>query len=103
MGFMDKELQCVECGTTFVFTADEQETFAARGYTNEPRRCLPCREARKARDYNSGGYNSYRPRRQMFPAVCTQCGKDTEVPFEPRNGRPVYCRECYNKVGTRRY
>jgi CxxC-x17-CxxC domain-containing protein len=31
----------------------------------------------------------------MFPAVCATCGKATEVPFEPREGRPVYCRDCY--------
>jgi CxxC-x17-CxxC domain-containing protein len=34
----------------------------------------------------------------MFPAVCAQCGKDTEVPFEPRSERPVYCSECYTRV-----
>lgn len=32
--------------------------------------------------------------RQMFPAVCSRCGKETEVPFEPRPGQPVYCRDC---------
>ncbi|MCL4396918.1 zinc-binding protein, partial [Candidatus Parvarchaeota archaeon] len=25
------------------------------------------------------------------------CGKETEVPFQPQEGRPVYCRDCYNK------
>jgi CxxC-x17-CxxC domain-containing protein len=38
------------------------------------------------------------PARQMFQAVCAQCGQDTEVPFEPRQGRPVYCSNCYNRV-----
>ncbi|MGM9580307.1 MAG: CxxC-x17-CxxC domain-containing protein, partial [Anaerovibrio sp.] len=27
--------------------------------------------------------------------VCAQCGKETEVPFEPKNDRPVYCRDCF--------
>ena len=40
-----------------------------------------------------GGYSS--GPRQMFPAVCSNCGKDTEVPFEPRSDKPVYCRECF--------
>ena len=31
----------------------------------------------------------------MYPAVCAQCGKDTEVPFQPRGDRPVYCSDCY--------
>jgi CxxC-x17-CxxC domain-containing protein len=34
----------------------------------------------------------------MFPAVCAQCGKETEVPFEPREGRPVYCSPCFQKT-----
>ncbi|MFH1087304.1 MAG: CxxC-x17-CxxC domain-containing protein, partial [Chloroflexota bacterium] len=99
MGFQDKSIQCSECGTTFSFSATEQEQFQARGYTNEPRRCPSCRQARKARQYEDGGgqgSSSYgsRPPRQMFPAVCAQCGKETQVPFEPRQGRPVYCSDC---------
>jgi len=101
MSYIDKELQCSDCGIAFTFTADEQETFASRGYTNEPKRCALCRAARKSVNNNSFGFNSYKPRREMFPAVCAQCGKDTEVPFQPRNGRPVYCRDCYSKVSTR--
>ncbi len=31
----------------------------------------------------------------MFPAVCAQCGKETQVPFQPRTERPVYCSDCY--------
>ena len=91
MGFEDKSIQCSDCGTTFTFSAEEQELFESRGYTNEPKRCPSCRQARKA---ERGGYTS---QRQMFPAVCAQCGKDTEVPFQPREGRPVYCSECYSK------
>ena len=99
MSFEDKSIQCSDCGTTFTFSADEQELFASRGYTNEPKRCPSCRQARKAERYGSSGYSS---RRQMFPAVCAQCGKDTEVPFQPREGRPVYCSECYNTVRLNR-
>ncbi len=101
MSFEDKSLQCSDCGTSFTFSAEEQELFASRGYTNEPKRCSPCRQARKTERYGDDSYGSgsgYRPRRQMFPAVCAQCGQDTEVPFQPREGRPVYCSNCYNKV-----
>ena len=103
MSFQDKSIQCSDCGTTFTFTAEEQELFASRGYTNEPKRCQSCRQARKTERYGSenSGYG-YRPQRQMFPATCAQCGKDTEVPFEPREGRPVYCSDCYNKVKLNR-
>ena len=97
MSFEDKSLQCSDCGATFTFSVEEQEFFQSKGYTNEPKRCLACREARKADRYQNDSFG-YRPRRQMFPAVCAECGKDTEVPFEPREGRPVYCSECYSKV-----
>ena len=96
MSFQDKSLQCSDCGTTFTFTAEEQEFFQSKGYTNEPKRCPSCRQARKAQRYGDDSYGS-RSRRQMFPAVCAQCGKETEVPFQPREGRPVYCSDCYSK------
>ncbi len=97
--FEDKSLVCVDCGTTFTFSADEQEAFATRGYTNEPKRCSPCRDSRKAQRQGFGGGSSYnRPTRQMFPVVCAQCGVETQVPFEPRGDRPVYCRDCYDRV-----
>lgn len=94
MSFQDKSLQCSDCGTTFTFTAAEQEFFQSKGYVNEPKRCPSCRQARKGERQGSSRYAS----RQMFPAVCASCGKETEVPFEPRSGRPVYCSECYQKV-----
>ncbi|MEM2974052.1 MAG: CxxC-x17-CxxC domain-containing protein [Candidatus Micrarchaeia archaeon] len=43
---------------------------------------------------NRGGYGGSRP---MYPAKCSDCGCDCEVPFEPKEGRPVYCRDCYQK------
>lgn len=33
-----------------------------------------------------------------FKAVCSSCGKETSVPFEPEAGRPVYCKECIAKI-----
>lgn len=96
MAFQDKSIQCCDCGVTFTFSAEEQELFQQRGYTNEPKRCSPCRQAKKS-DRGVGTGSSYGTRREMFPAKCAECGKDTEVPFEPRNGRPVYCSDCYRK------
>jgi CxxC-x17-CxxC domain-containing protein len=97
MSFQDKSIQCSDCGTAFTFSAEEQEFFASKGYTNDPKRCPSCRQARKAERYGSRD-NSYGHPREMFPAICAECGKDTEVPFEPLNGRPVYCSDCYSKV-----
>jgi CxxC-x17-CxxC domain-containing protein len=98
VSYVDKLLQCSDCGATFTFSAGEQEFFAAKGYTNEPKRCPSCRQARKVQRNSSSGFSTYGVRRQMYPAVCAECGKETEVPFEPREGRPVYCSDCYNKV-----
>jgi len=44
------------------------------------------------------------PDRQMHPATCADCKKETQVPFQPKEGRPVYCRECLPKHrGERRF
>jgi CxxC-x17-CxxC domain-containing protein len=39
----------------------------------------------------------YEPFPKTHKAVCTDCGKECEVPFKPDPSRPVYCRECYTK------
>ncbi len=96
MDYVDKTLDCQDCGASFTFSADEQELFASRGYTNEPKRCTECRASRKQQRY--GDSYGYQQRREMFPAVCAECGVETQVPFQPRQGRPVYCSECYSKV-----
>lgn len=106
MPYQNKSIQCSDCGVNFTFSADEQEQFAQRGYTNEPKRCPECRQARKARQSGNegssyrGNGNSYgsRPSREMFAVKCSECGKDTEVPFKPSGDRPVYCSDCFRKV-----
>jgi len=35
--------------------------------------------------------------RKMFKAVCSECGQECEIPFEPTEGRPIKCRECFRK------
>ena len=93
MPYTDKTLTCQDCGQQFTFSADDQEFFGTKGYS-EPKRCPACRAARKSERGDSGGYSSAR---QMHAVVCGDCGKNTEVPFEPRGDRPVYCRECFSK------
>jgi len=99
MEFTDKILNCSDCGADFTFSASEQEFFHNKGFTNEPRRCPDCRASRKQRSGGYGGGNYRAPReRTMHHAVCASCGKDCEVPFEPRDERPVYCSDCYKLV-----
>ncbi len=90
MAFQDKTLTCAECGATFTFSAEDQEFFQTKGYTNEPKRCPECRQARKTERYGAS--------RQMYPATCAQCGKTTEVPFQPRGDKPVYCSDCFRQM-----
>ena len=92
----DQTLTCRDCGATFVFTQSEQDFFAQKGFTNAPSRCPDCRAARKAsRDDMGGGMRG--GQREMFPAVCSRCGKDTQVPFRPTLGKPVYCSDCFQQ------
>ncbi|HTZ11269.1 MAG TPA: CxxC-x17-CxxC domain-containing protein [Candidatus Margulisiibacteriota bacterium] len=51
--------------------------------------------AYRGEGFGSGGYgNGYR---QMNKAVCSDCKKECEVPFKPREDRPVYCKDCFAK------
>lgn len=111
ISYKDKPLTCRDCGQAFVFTASEQEFYAQKGFTNEPSRCPECRAARKTQRGGSypssghtgpgGGYD--RAPRQMYPATCDACGKQTEVPFQPTSGKPVYCSDCFQKRRSTRY
>jgi len=48
------------------------------------------------RERRFGNRDFGRPR-EMHKAVCADCGKETEVPFKPTEGRPVYCQDCFPK------
>jgi len=92
MALADKTLTCRDCGKEFTFTTGEQEFYLSHGLQNEPSRCPECRANR--RKERRGGYGQPR---QMHTTVCADCGAETSVPFEPTEGRPVYCKECYAK------
>ena len=84
-----KILTCQDCGKEFEFSAEEQKFFADKGF-EEPKRCKDCRNAKK------------QAKRASFTKVkCAECGNETEVPFVPRNDRPVYCRDCFEAKGGR--
>jgi CxxC-x17-CxxC domain-containing protein len=106
MPFKDKTLTCRDCGTTFVFTAGEQEFYQQKGFVNPPSRCPDCRQKRKqptaegsprtsAGRSGPRGETGGRPR-QLYTVICAECGAETQVPFQPRGDRPVYCRDCYD-------
>jgi hypothetical protein len=57
MTYQEKSIHCSDCGTTFTFTAGEQEFYASKGFTNEPKRCVPCRATRKTQRGGDGDAN----------------------------------------------
>jgi CxxC-x17-CxxC domain-containing protein len=91
MPYQDKVLSCVECHAEFVFTAGEQMFYAEKGFKHEPRRCRNCKTKRS----ESGEPAARRPLHTVTVTVCSQCGKETTLPFKPTQGRPVYCQPCY--------
>ncbi len=93
MALKDKTLICRDCGQEFTFTVGEQEFYSSRGLLNEPGHCPECRATRRRE--RSGSYGASRG---VHSAICAACGKETTVPFEPTEGRPVYCKECYAKM-----
>ena len=115
MEYQDKLLTCVECGQQFTFTAGEQEFYALKDFKADPKRCRPCREARKLRAAGdgdargaasgrreerappaAGGRGGRAARAEMlFEGVCAACGKPARVRFRPTQGRPVYCDACF--------
>lgn len=60
-----------------------------------------------SRDNRSGGGGNRRfgdkgsRRLQMHQAICSDCGKECEVPFRPTGDRPVYCNDCFGKHGNK--
>ena len=105
MAYEDKTLVCGDCSENFIFTSGEQSFYAEKGFVNEPRRCPTCRRMRRSDRGGGGGFGGggggYGGPRMMYPIVCAQCGKDAEVPFQPRGDRPVYCSDCYSTQNAR--
>ena len=87
---MDKVLNCKDCNKEFTFTAGEQEFFERKGLQNEPTRCPECRIQRRKQKSSSDN-----KKREFVTVQCAECGADTEIPFKPTQGRPVYCKSCY--------
>ena len=85
--FQDQQLQCADCGSESTFTGAEQAFYADKGFS-APKRCPACREKKK---------QEQRANRQFTKVTCATCGVETEVPFVPRNDRPVLCRDCFSK------
>lgn len=93
MAYEDKVLTCQDCGKEFVFTGAEQEFYAQKGFSNEPKRCKECRDSKR---------DSFRNKpREMTTVTCSTCGKETQVPFKPVLDKPVYCDDCFKDMKSK--
>ena len=95
MEFQDKVLKCIDCGSDFIFTAGEQLFFHDKQFKNEPKRCKVCKAKRVA--VLGPPVSGQVPNKTETRTTCSQCGKETTVPFKPTQGRPVFCRECFQQ------
>lgn len=87
MDFQDKNITCKDCSKEFVWTAGEQKFYADKGLQNPPGRCPDCRKASKENKAN----------RPTYSIICKECGKEGQVPFQPRDPKDVLCAECFSK------
>lgn len=85
--FQDKTLKCRDCSADFTFTAGEQEFFASKRLSNEPKKCQTCRMA--VRMLKAG-----KDTQTMSRVNCADCGAMTVVPFVPTGVAPVHCNQC---------
>jgi CxxC-x17-CxxC domain-containing protein len=93
MEFQDKRLTCVDCGAEFIWTAGEQLFFADKNFKNEPKRCKSCKAKRASRPLGAPMARE----KVETTTTCSACGKETTVPFRPTQGRPVFCKECFQQ------
>ena len=90
----DVDLTCAKCGSHI-----SQLPFQPSG--DRPVYCSDCnrayRQDRRGGSSFGGGSRGPRAPRQMYQVnlTCATCGAPiTELPFEPRGDKPVYCPTC---------
>ena len=98
MDFVDRILRCSDCGNDFVFTAGEQLFFFDRQFKNDPKRCKLCKAKRAGLGRSAEGVAAVSAlplSRTETRTQWSECGVETTVPFKPTQGRPVFCRSCF--------
>lgn len=98
MDFVDRILKCSDCGNDFIFTAGEQLFFLDRQFKNDPKRCKLCKAKRAGLGRTAEGVAAAAAlplSRTETRTSCSECGIETTVPFKPTQGRPVFCRSCF--------
>lgn len=105
--YVDRILTCVDCGVEFIHSAADQEYYAQKEFSSDPKRCTSCRAYRRTSRDGEGrvagsprGYERGEDRgpREYFVALCSSCGNQAQVPFKPRMDKPVYCSDCFRAI-----
>src|SRR6185503_3108331 len=98
--FQDRSLVCLDCRATFIWTAGEQSFYFDKGLTYQPRRCKDCKAQKNAQTTVAAPAETHHPPDQHIATEvrCANCGVLTTVPFQPTQGRPVYCRTCFSRL-----
>jgi len=94
-----KEIICVEpeCRTRFELKSGEIEFYAMRGL-EMPKRCKPCRTTRSQSPLTYKTTQKAKQNHILSEVVCQNCNKPATVPFEPDQGKPVYCKICWEGI-----
>jgi CxxC-x17-CxxC domain-containing protein len=101
-GLRDTSIACIDCNGHFIWTAGEQAFFLEKNLLNPPKRCKECKRAKNRRlAAIEMAQATGKPHKIEVNAECAQCKEKTTVPFYPSQGRPVYCRACFDTNKTR--
>ena len=87
----DIEIPCVQCKEIFVFSEKDQDQYYQRNMM-QPQRCMRCRSKKAAMRDDA-------PTR--YEIVCDHCGRHDTVPFQPKTGRSILCKECHESSRSR--
>jgi CxxC-x17-CxxC domain-containing protein len=88
----DVDLTCIECKDHFLFSEKDQDDFY-RNNMMTPQRCTKCRSRKRVIAADAT---------PKFEIVCDNCGKHDRVPFQPKEGRTVLCRNCHSAKQAKR-
>jgi CxxC-x17-CxxC domain-containing protein len=88
----DIEVPCIQCKQNFLFLEKEQEQFYQSNFA-QPQRCPKCRSKKNLANQDAA---------KRFTIACDNCGKPDTVPFQPKIGRSILCKDCFQASKVRR-
>ena len=90
---MQQQLVFLEKKIDILISQSSQRPFEAKHFSK------PLRSFDHSSRYGKGKQGNSFGERNFAKAICAECKKECEVPFNPSGDRPVYCRECFPRRG----